>query len=178
MDDHTLSGRFAVTLVTCDRQPQLHPSDQLLARELTKLDVSVRVASWSDAAVDWSLTPLTVLRSTWDTYTRPEEFKYWLRRVATRTSICNGENAISRNVDKRYLLELSAQGVSVIASRYIEKGPTPALGRADIPWDLVVMKPAVGGGSHGVRKFDVRTELSALHAHLEVLLETSGGGIL
>ena len=174
MDGHTLSGRFAVTLVTCDRQPQLHPSDQLLARELTRLDVSVRVASWSDAAVDWSLTPLTVLRSTWDTYTRPEEFQLWLRRVATHTSICNGEDALLWNVDKRYLLELSAQGVPVIASRYIEKGSTPALSCADVPWDSVVIKPAIGGGSHGVRKFDVRTQLPALHAHLEVLIETSG----
>jgi glutathione synthase/RimK-type ligase-like ATP-grasp enzyme len=48
------------------------------------------------------------------------------------------------------------------------------LSRADVPWEQVVVKPSIGGSSHGVRKFDSHTELDALNDYLRDLLRSKG----
>ena len=168
------SGEFCITLVTCEDQAELHPSDQILAEELERLGVRVRVAIWSDPGVDWARDPVTVLRSTWDAHLRPQEFRSWLQRVGTLTCLCNSAQTVQWNFDKQYLLDLQARNVRIIPTLYFERHATPGLCRADIPWESVVTKPAVGASSHGVRLFNADTELDALKAYLGALLEKSG----
>jgi len=57
-------GHNHITLITYDGQPQLTPSDELVARELTEL---VYRCKWLVGVTfpDWSRTGLAVLRSTW-----------------------------------------------------------------------------------------------------------------
>jgi glutathione synthase/RimK-type ligase-like ATP-grasp enzyme len=167
-------GHNHITLITYDGQPQLTPSDELVARELMELGISVQVASWSDPSVDWSKTGLAVLRSTWDAHTRAGEFQQWLLRIESLTSVCNSVNLLRWNFDKRYLIDLSARGISIVPSIYFEPQSTRLLSRADVPWERVVVKPSIGGSSHGVRKFDSRTELDALNDHLTDLLRSKG----
>ena len=168
------NGHSHITLVTYDGQPQLTPSDALVACELAELGLSVQVASWTDPSVDWSKTGLAVLRSTWDAHTRPAEFLQWLLRIEPLTCVCNSAKLLRWNFDKRYLIDLSAGGIAIVPSIYFERQSTGFPRRADVPWEQVVVKPAIGGSSHGVRKFDSRTELEALNAHLTDLLESKG----
>ena len=74
-----------VTLVTCQAQPSLTPSDSLLKVELEKLGASVRVAIWTDDEVDWAASTLTVIRSTGDAHLRFREFESWLNKIRVET---------------------------------------------------------------------------------------------
>ena len=124
--------------------------------------------------MDWSRTGLAVVRSTWDAHTRPVEFQNWLLRIESLTRVCNSVKLLRWNFDKRYLIDLSAGGISIVPSIYFERQSMGFSSRADIPWEQVVVKPAIGGSSHGVRKFDSRTELDALSDYLTQLLESKG----
>ncbi|MDP9065023.1 MAG: hypothetical protein M3O06_04050 [Pseudomonadota bacterium] len=161
-------------MVTYDGQPGLDQSDRLLQLELEAMDLSVRACSWSDKSVDWSASTLTVLRSTWDSHRRHEQFRAWVGATSSRTILLNPPDTINWNFDKRYLSDLESRGVPIIPSRYYEAGPGTPLERLDIPWDDVVIKPAIGGSSYGVQKYHVASELPAITRSLADMRRTTG----
>ena len=166
--------RSAVTLVTCDAQPVLTPSDRALQEELESLGASVRVAIWSDPHLDWSASELTVIRSTWDCSTRVREFEHWLRRIDTETHVCNPVAKILWNLDKHYLVDLSRRGIETIPMAYFHPGSPISLDPAVVPWREVVAKPAIGGSSFAVRRFSIPNETTPLLEHLNGLLSRTG----
>jgi hypothetical protein len=163
-----------VTLVTCQAQPFLTPSDSLLKVELEKLGASVRVAIWTDSEVDWSASNLTVIRSTWDAHLRFGEFNSWLTHIRVKTRICNPAENILWNFDKRYLIDLAKRGVATIPTIYFPVGSRVKLDSTDINWARVVAKPSIGGGSFAVRSFFIPAELAALQKHLNDILGRTG----
>jgi glutathione synthase/RimK-type ligase-like ATP-grasp enzyme len=169
-----MESRHTVTLVTCQAQPFLTPSDSLLKLALEKLGASVRVAIWSDSDVDWSASALTVIRSTWDAHLRFGEFESWLTHIRTKTRICNSMENILWNFDKRYLIDLAKRGVATIPTTYFPAGSRVKLDSTAISWPRVVAKPSIGGGSFAVRSFLIPAELAALEDHLNVILGRTG----
>ena len=165
---------YAVTLVTCDAQPLLTRSDRALKEELESLGASVRVASWTDSAVDWSASNLTVLRSTLDGFKRFREFEAWLRRIDAETQVCNPTDTVLWNFDKHYLVDLHERGVETIPTVYFPAGSPVSPDPAAVGWPEVVAKPSIGGSSFGVRRFSMTTELAALRDHLTGILVRTG----
>jgi hypothetical protein len=170
-----METRHTVTLVTCQSQPFLTPSDNLLKVELERLGASVRVAIWTDNEVDWSASTLTVIRSTWDAHLRFREFESWLNHIRAKTRICNPTEKILWNLDKRYLVDLTKGGVATIPTIYFSEGTRVTLGPTDIIWPRVVAKPSIGGSSFAVRSFLMPAELAALELHLNDILGRTGG---
>jgi hypothetical protein len=140
------------TLVTCEAVRTLDPDDRLLLEELRRRGMSVSVAAWSDPHVDWSISRLCILRSTWDYHKHPDEFGAWLDRVAEVAAIQNAPGLVGWNSHKGYLRELELRGVPVVPTVWILRGQSRRL--TDLceerGWHELVIKPARGAATHDV----------------------------
>ncbi|HEV2594633.1 MAG TPA: hypothetical protein VGU01_05470 [Sphingomicrobium sp.] len=162
---------FDVTLVTYSRLPHLTPDDRLLAVELERRCMSVRAAVWSDEAIDWSASTLTVLRSTWDYFHGPVEFLAWLDAAGSETSILNSPALIRWNHDKHYLDSLDTYGVPTVPTVFADKASSVDLAEAAAMFETteLVIKPAIGGAAHGARRFAIGRDFDEAVNHLERL---------
>lgn len=141
-----------VALVTSLGLSHADPDLPPLVAELSLLDVEADIVSW-DADVEWSMFDAAIIRSTWDYHRRLNEFDRWLTAVSQRTKLWNPAEVIRWNLDKRYLVDLSANGLPIVPSEIVDVGePNWQQQVVDIGHDIVV-KPTVGAGSHGVRRF-------------------------
>ena len=145
-------------LVTCSAARALDTDLPLLVAELPE----ARIVTWDDPTVDWSAFGAVVIRSTWDYHAHLEQFLDWARRVAEVTALWNPPQLIEWNVDKRYLLELAASGIPIVPTQIVDaRGERPPC-EGDI-----VVKPSVGAGSIGVRRFD--DDPAGAYEHIDVL---------
>lgn len=161
------------TIVTCEKIPGLDPDDRILVDELRKRGMTVSAATWSDPGVDWPLSRLCLVRSTWDYHTRYEEFRRWLDYVASVSVVRNDPGLLTWNSHKSYLREIEARGVPVVPSAWLKLGQPANLRaiRADRGWGDTVIKPARGAATHGVmhvRSYESSQRIG--QAHLDRLL--------
>jgi glutathione synthase/RimK-type ligase-like ATP-grasp enzyme len=172
-------SKFDVTLVTYRHIPELTADDQLLAAELKRRGLRVRPAIWSDPDLDWSQSPLTVLRSTWDYFRRPTQFLAWLGKVEPLTRVLNSCALVRWNHDKHYLDDLRGQGIPVVPTLFAARGSTVTLSDAVAMFGTseLVIKPAIGGAAYGARRFVVGRELGEAITHLDELLH-SGSALI
>jgi len=125
------------------------------------------IVAWDDPTVGWRRFDAILLRSTWDYTQRLPEFLQWCERVARESLLLNPPEVVRWNTDKHYLGELAQRGVPVIESHYLEPGDDPT----GLPaLDEFVVKPCVGAGSRGARRF-VAAERDAAIAHARGLLD-------
>lgn len=161
---------FDFTIVTHRALPDGAPDDILLAEELRARSKSVRFAVWDDDGIDWSLSPTTIVRSTWDYFKKPSLWLEWIKRTQTATRLINDPEILSWNTDKRYLLDLIAKGVRCVPTEIVN-GPRQTL--AEIckrrRWKTVIVKPAIAAGATGTKLFSAN-ETMAGQAHMEKLL--------
>jgi glutathione synthase/RimK-type ligase-like ATP-grasp enzyme len=101
------------------------------------------VVDWDDRAADWAGFDLVVVRSPWDYTRRHREFVDWAERVAAVTELANPPDVLRWSADKRYLDDLRAAGVPVVATAFAAPGETMDWPAAD----EVVVKPAISAGS-------------------------------
>jgi glutathione synthase/RimK-type ligase-like ATP-grasp enzyme len=114
------------------------------------IDLEHRV--WFDPTVPWSEYDLVVIRSPWDYVERLVEFREWLRAVDVHGILRNPASIVEWNLDKRYLLELHAEGLPVIPTQIIstiEEASRVLDGSAG----QVVVKPVVSAGSRNTGRF-------------------------
>lgn len=138
---------------------QIHREEGLLIEGLRARGLRAERRSWSDPDFDWSSTRGAILRSTWDYFHRPAEFRDWLRRARGATRLINAPALLDWNLDKRYLADLARAGVSVVPTHYVERGSGAALASVMVRhgWSEVVFKPVVSGGA----RLTYRTDLAA-----------------
>lgn len=152
-----LNGRYrclrAVTIVTHAAMRDGTSDDVALAEALRKRGHGARFAVWNDGGVDWGVTPLTVIRSTWDYHRTPAAWLAWLRQVSGQTQTVNPASLVAWNSDKAYLLELERAGVPIIPTLLLDGGVDVADACRRRGWDDVVIKPAIGASSTGARRF-------------------------
>ena len=143
-----------------------HPDIDLppLVHELSNLDVEAEIVSW-DADVDWSMYEAAIIRSTWDYHRRLDEFDHWLTEVATHTQLWNPAEVIRWNLDKRYLVDLAANGLPIVPSEFVDSRQLNWQQRVMSFGSDIVVKPAVGAGSHGVRRFTDDHDQAINYAH-------------
>lgn len=148
--DHPTEPAPRIALVTYAEEPILQPDDEPLAASLRCAGVRVDAAAWNDPACDWEAFDALVLRSTWDYFRVPHEFRAWLAaREAARTRVLNPPSAVRWNLDKRYLRALEARGVPVVSTRWVEPGDAATLAATldAAGWDAAVVKPAVSASA-------------------------------
>ncbi len=152
----------AVALATCAEHADLDDEGRLLLRALRERGVVAEPAVW-DAEPDggWERFDLVVVRSTWDYTFALGRFLAWTRAIGPR--LLNTAETIAWSADKRYLLDLAAAGVPVIATELLAPDApfVPPAGR-------FVVKPAVSAGSRGAAVFDAARH-AASRAHVAAL---------
>jgi glutathione synthase/RimK-type ligase-like ATP-grasp enzyme len=153
---------LATAIAAAGTDEDLHPLQAACEAEGLQADI----VAWDDPTVSWARFDAVLLRSTWDYTLRLAEFLAWCERVSALTALLNPVEVVRWNTDKHYLGELAAKGVPAIASHYIEPGGDP---QAFPDFEEFVVKPCVGAGSRGARRF-VRAERAAAVAHTAMLL--------
>jgi glutathione synthase/RimK-type ligase-like ATP-grasp enzyme len=122
-------------------------------------------AVWDDPGVDWDAFDLVVVRSTWDYQERREAFVAWAERMGDR--LVNPPGVLRWNTDKRYLAELAAARLPVVATTLVEPG-TPFAA----PAGEYVVKPTISAGSRDTARFGPGDESRA--ADLVAAIHASG----
>ena len=117
--------------------------DAGLAGALRTRGLHARWLAWDDRETERA--DLVILRATWDYTERLDEFLAWTRRVP---NLLNGPDVVAWNSDKRYLDDLATAGVPTVPSLFFAPGDA-----VRVPDGEVVVKPAVGAGSVGARRF-------------------------
>jgi glutathione synthase/RimK-type ligase-like ATP-grasp enzyme len=136
------------------------PDQPALLAALAREGVRGVPAAWNDEDVDWNGFAATVIRSTWDYPLAYGEFVAW---VPTVTRLINPSDVVVWNTDKRYLDDLAARGVPTIETTYAQTGEDATFPDADF-----VVKPTVGGGSRGAKRF-ASGDVAAARAHVDAL---------
>lgn len=90
----------------------------LLLEALERAGAHAEAISWHDPAADWSELDLAVLRTPWDYSQQPTTFDAWLQQTAARTTVLNPPELVRWNMDKRYLADLEADGITVVPTSY------------------------------------------------------------
>jgi O-ureido-D-serine cyclo-ligase len=143
------ASRCSVALVTTEEARTLDEDFQPLAEALMSRGCDVEAPAWRDASIDWTRYRVALLRSTWDYTERWQQFLAWTERVARLTRLQNPAALVRWNLDKRYLAELARKNVPVIPTTFVE--PAGAARWPDAAeW---VVKPSIGAGSRGARRF-------------------------
>jgi glutathione synthase/RimK-type ligase-like ATP-grasp enzyme len=151
---------MTVALSTCAELPAGDEDGDALVEALAKRGVAARWQVWNDPAASWA-HGLAVVRCTWD-YTRDRDgFLAWTRAVPR---LANPAEVIAWNCDKTYLRDLAAAGLPVVPTTFVAPGELAAL---PVAGEFVV-KPSVGAGSIGVRRFGANSAAQA-QAHAATL---------
>jgi O-ureido-D-serine cyclo-ligase len=142
-------SRCDVAIVTYRELLDLFPDDRPLAAALAARGLAVEVVAWDDPQFDWSTARLALLRSPWDYYRRPAEFRAWAERAAAATRMVNPVECVRWNLDKRYLLELEGRGAPVVPGALLPAGRVDDLAAVagERGWGAVVVKPTVSADS-------------------------------
>lgn len=130
--------------------------DALLKEALDALGLHTQRLAWDDPTFDWSTTKAIVFRTTWDYFDRFEEFSKWLKHVRSVTTLINSAKTIYWNIDKHYLFDMQANGVSICETYAIEKGSSQSLSELMNMYRLkeAVLKPCISGAARHTYKIN------------------------
>jgi len=165
---------IALRVATCRELPEPDFDEAPLAEALAAGGFAAQLVGWDDPAVDWDAPIPTILRSTWNYPLAIDAFVAWLERVAAAAPLVNPPDIVRGNLRKRYLLELAARGVPVVPTTLVERGARCDL--TAIAASMIVIKPEIGAGSIGTRRFAptdpaAASHLAGLTAHGAALIQ-------
>lgn len=142
-----------IIFTTCNKWPDLYESDQLIADALHALGHQVQAARWQDAFRRFAEADRIILRAHWDYHYALPAFQQWLDQLeAAALPVYNPPELVRWNLEKRYLLELQAQGVVIPTTVVLAAGADPAAIYAAQGWSQAVIKPVAGASGHLVER--------------------------
>ncbi len=172
----------AVAIATSAEFPDLLEDWPLLRNELDRLGVAATTRVWTDPDVRWAEFELVVANGAWDNIHHPLDFLQWAERVAVETRLVNSPAVLRWSMDKRYLATLSAVGVPIVPTVWLEApgggggvaagdGGTGGGGGTafDPPVGEFVVKPSISGGGFESARY-TPTEVDAARIHIDRLL--------
>ena len=140
-----------IALVTAETAEH-HDTDLVkIKRELDKQNVPWEVVHWHDKNVDWAQYAIAKVQSTWDYQDKIPDFRAWLSRCATLTTLCNSLEIIQWNIDKRYLRDVQSAGIAVIPTSFVETEKD--VSNCALLGDDVIVKPAISAGSNDTGRY-------------------------
>lgn len=161
-----------VALVSSGEYAHLDEDLPPIVAALTTRGVDAVVADWHDDAYGWADVDLAVIRSTWDYTWQLDRFVAWVDRVSGLTRLANPAPVVRWNIDKRYLLDLTAAGVPTVPTRIVAPGDDPAVVDELAADHQIVVKPVVSAGARDTERYDPDRRADA-REHVERL---QGGG--
>ena len=140
-----------VAFATSSKVPDLTSDDRLLVDALSARGVAGEPAVWNDPAAEWRRFGAVIIRSTWDYHLFPDAFAAWLDVLESASvPVWNPPSLVRWNAEKTYLRDLSARGVAVVPTLWVERGSLVSLGSvlAERGWNDAVVKPAISASAH------------------------------
>lgn len=141
-----------LVLVT-DARPFADDVKHELAQVMPALErrgLRVRTGGWDDPKFDWSSVELAVLRTPWNYHRHLSDFLAWTKRVPR---LLNPPDVVAWNAVKTYLRDLSARGIPMVPTEWLEREVPLDEVLARRGWSEAVLKPAVSAGSFRTRRF-------------------------
>jgi len=165
---------IALRIATCQVLPEPDGDEAPLAAALAAGGFAAQLVGWDDPSVDWDAPIPTILRSTWNYPLAIDAFLAWIDRASAAALLINPADIVRGNLHKRYLLALAARGVPVVPTTLVERGQACELAAIAAP--SIVIKPEIGAGSIGTRRFApadpaARAHLAALTAQGAALVQ-------
>ena len=142
-----MTSAGTVFLAVDDATSTLTDDDRHLASALERRGAAAVPLRWGH---DVPAGATIVIRSTWDYVERPARFARWLAHLVARdATIHNPVGLLRWNIHKRYLTALARRGVPIVPTRVVAAGARcdVAALRAEMSWDDIVVKPAIGGSA-------------------------------
>lgn len=166
--------RIDIGLLTCGEFPETQSDYWPLRNELTNRGYRVEAIVWNDEEAKTKKADNLLFCSVWDYHQNYAFFRDWLDKTETTTNIINPPRVIRWNIDKSYLKHFQNNGIPVIETIWVDKDANPgAIKEMEIPWSDLIIKPSVGAGSLGMKRFDItKNREEALH-HAENLTRNS-----
>lgn len=114
---------------------------------LKAANLRAEIFAWDDPKARFAEARMTLVRSTWDYFHKPEAFAKWID--AREGRVANAACVLRWNTHKRYLRELDEAGFATVPTVLVPKGTKATLHQVLLKkeWLSAVAKPAVGGGS-------------------------------
>ena len=162
-----------IGLLTSASYPNLQSDYWLIRDELRRRGYRVEPVVWNAEDEDWSKIKNVVICSAWDYSKNYDAFSAWLNGREQDCHVINPPKLAKWNMDKIYLRHFEEHGVPVIPTIWLERG-CDSLDGNKISWTDIVMKPRIGAGSAGMKRFDAKKEAQAMFAHLQYLSAKSG----
>jgi glutathione synthase/RimK-type ligase-like ATP-grasp enzyme len=136
--------------------------DQFVASALRARGIEPQLVDWLDVHVDWGRFDAAIIRAVWNYNDDLPRFRDTLSRIAVSTRLVNPADLVRWNLDKHYLAELGARGVSVIPTRYVACGTATTLAQimAETGWGDVCIKPAISAGARHTHRLTVTRDSS------------------
>jgi glutathione synthase/RimK-type ligase-like ATP-grasp enzyme len=143
--------RFA--LLTCTPLPEPDADEAPLLAAVRAIGHEAETVVWDDPTAAFDGFDALLPRATWDYARKADAFRAWLGRSDVATRLINPADAVLWNLDKRYLLELEANGIPIVPTAVtVGDEPVSAIA-ATRGWDDIVVKPTVSAGSANTRRF-------------------------
>lgn len=139
-----------IAFVTSSAHADLTPDDRLAAAELVSRGAQVEAAVWNDPSVRWVEFDTIVIRSTWDYHHSAAEFRGWIGALeAMGAPVWNPPAVVRWNMEKTYLRDLAAAGISVVPTEWLAQGSRPDLGALldRRGWADAVVKPVISAAA-------------------------------
>lgn len=134
-----------VLLAGCAHLPRGDGDEDILLPALAEAGCKAEWIVWDDPAAPIDDADLVILRATWDYAPRRAQFLRWCESVPR----LRNPAAVARwNTDKTYLAELADAGLTTVPTQVVTPGSVP-----EWPSGEFVVKPSVGAGSRGARRF-------------------------
>jgi glutathione synthase/RimK-type ligase-like ATP-grasp enzyme len=168
------TARPRLALCTSSEFPTLFDDEQALPSLLAAAGLDAEPVVWSDPAVVWDRYDLVVIRSTWDYFTRIDEFRAWLDRMeAECVPLWNPPSLLRWNLDKHYLAQLAEHGVATLPTLFVDAPASLAALVAEAGFSDAILKPAISGGSWRTHRF-AAADAPSLEGELNTIVAAGG----
>lgn len=131
--------------------------DRHAIEPLERVGWSVHSVPWDREPADWSSFDAVVIRSTWDYQHSPDRFLSVVAAIdRSGIPLFNSTGLVRWNLRKTYLLDLSARGVAIVPSRFLDRFRPEEMERLfeDLDSEEIVLKPVVSASAE--RTFRLR----------------------
>ncbi len=140
-----------IGFLTSRDHANLTDDDRLVVAPLKNLGISVAPLVWDDGEVNWKAFGAVIVRSPWDYYLKPVEFRSWLdERKRDGVRLINPLEILYWNMEKNYLAELSASGIDIVPTAWLARGSSAQLESTlqDRGWRNAVVKPTISATAY------------------------------
>lgn len=168
-----------VIIATCNEQPDIHASDQIMVDSFGAFDVRVSAAPWNGPFAPFTKADLVVIRTTWDYFSQFNEFLAWFDQLeAAGVDVANSLEVLRWNTHKNYLFDMQEAGVRTIPMVAVASDRDAILEATQSHgWSRVVLKCLVSGGAMGLSRLD-GNDLEQIDAALEKAAPYSAEGLV